>query len=170
MSTGRDGRGPGRATKCGHWQGRWNLAIQEFLDSNFFLKVKVGERSTYMLRTQSAPHLTRHSRMDESRLLAKVPGHPRSYQARKLYRHGSDRIEVMHLLTKRSTTRLRSTQRPGMPCETIPKRLIAAARDGGSGAARGIRWPSPTLIFACTRTFNYMDAGHASTSGYIGGA
>ena len=66
--------------------------------------------------------------------------------ARKLYRHGSDRIEVIVADNESTDETPQIAAARGCHVEHVPKRLIAAARNGGAGAARG-----DTLAFAARK-------------------
>ena len=57
--------------------------------------------------------------------------------ARKLYRHGSDRIEVIVADNESTDETPQIAAARGCHVEHVPKRLIAAARNGGAAAARG---------------------------------
>ena len=57
--------------------------------------------------------------------------------ARKLYRHGSGRIEVIVADNDSTDETPQIAAARGCHVEHVPKRLIAAARNGGAGAARG---------------------------------
>ena len=90
--------------------------------------------------------------------------------ARERYRHGSDRIEVIVADNESNDETPQIAAARGCHVEHVPKRSIAAARNGGAGAARG-----ETLAFADAdfrlhpETFNYIDTvmQHA---GHVGGA
>ena len=90
--------------------------------------------------------------------------------ARERYRHGSHRIEVIVADNDSTDETPHVAAARGCHVKHVSKRLIAAARNGGAGAARG-----EILAFADAdfrlhpETFNYIDAV-IQHSGYIGGA
>jgi len=86
------------------------------------------------------------------------------------YRHGPDRIEIVVADNGSTDETPQIATARGCYVEHVPKRLIAAARNGGAAAARG-----EILAFADAdfrlhpETFNYIDSV-MQHPGYIGGA
>ena len=90
--------------------------------------------------------------------------------ARQRYCHGTDRIEVVVADNCSTDETPQIATARGYHVEYVPKRLIAAARNGGAGAARGNLLAFSDADFCVhPETFNYIEAV-MQHPGYVGGA
>jgi len=90
--------------------------------------------------------------------------------ARGRYRHGPNHIEVIVADNDSTDETPRIAAARGCSVKHVSKRLIAAARNGGAGAARGEIVAFADADFRLhPETFNYIDAV-MQHPGYVGGA